>query len=108
MTFPGIEQPNEAYNFVKTFKQNETYNSFWPRIVTPMPGGTPLTEIERPAELFHTKTTSPLGSTDSSYVHIYDEPILPADDIQNKNPEIIYSEITAIDTCTSLPTPTDT
>ena len=99
MTFPGIEQPNEAYNPVKTFKQNEAYNSFWPCTVTHMPD-TPLMEMEtqRNIEIFHTVPTSPLGVTDSSLEHIYDEPILPSVDIPNQNPEIIYAEIPVTDT----------
>ena len=96
MTFPGIEQPNEAYNFVKTFKQNEAYNSFWPRTVTRMPD-TPLMEMPgRHVEIVHTEPT--LRVTDPSNVHIYDEPILPyaSADIQNQNQEVIYAEIPSL------------
>ena len=104
MTFPGIEQPNEAYNFVNNFKQNEAYNSFWPRTVTRMPD-TPLTEMGRHVEIVHTEPT--LGVTDAKVVHIYDEPILPyaSADIQNQNQEVIYAEIPPTDTCNHPPHP---
>ena len=93
MTFPGIEQPNEAYNLVKTFKQNKAYTSFQPHTVHHVPG-TAQIEIERHTENCHTEPSSPpVVAADTNLAHVYDEAILLSSDGHNQDTEVIYTEI---------------
>ena len=58
--FPGIEQSNEAYNLMKNFTTNESYNLFDITHLTSRP-------LPTPAILHVARTPSPT-------THIYDEP----------------------------------
>lgn len=91
MAFTDIEVPNEAYNLVTAFKQNDAYNSIQHQVVNHVPD-IAQTERERHTESSNTGPIAPLGT---NLFHDYDEPIIVSANspYQNINREVVYAEI---------------